>query len=176
MESTDKMRKGVLKAIILAAVFGVTLVVTSLLTHQNNIDLTTKMSEASLPTVSLKENGTEINELYGYTQEMDGTGVRDAIAPLGEDLTLPVIIKAYQSQIEAISYQVRTMDMERLMEEGSVESFFQQDGEVNVEFQFENILEEGSEYILILTLQCDGRDVYYYTRIIRESGLCYVLP
>lgn len=164
------MRKGVLKAIILAAVFGVTLVVTSLLTHQNNIDLTTKMSEASLPTVSLKENGTEINELYGYTQEMDGTGVRDAIAPLGEDLTLPVIIKAYQSQIEAISYQVRTMDMERLMEEGSVESFFQQDGEVNVEFQFENILEEGSEYILILTLQCDGRDVYYYTRIIRESG------
>lgn len=164
------MRKGVLKAIILAAVFGVTLVVTSLLTHQNNIDLTTKMSEASLPTVSLKENGTEINELYGYTQEMDGTGVRDAIAPLGEDLTLPVIIKAYQSQIEAISYQVRTMDMERLMEEGSVESFFQQDGEVNVELQFENILEEGSEYILILTLQCDGRDVYYYTRIIRESG------
>lgn len=164
------MRKGVLKAIILAAVFGVTLVVTSLLTHQNNIDLTTKMSEASLPTVSLKENGTEINELYGYTQEMDGTGVRDAIAPLGEDLTLPVIIKAYQNQIEAISYQVRTMDMERLMEEGSVESFFQQDGEVNVELQFENILEEGSEYILILTLQCDGRDVYYYTRIIRESG------
>lgn len=59
------MRKGVLKAIILVAVFVVTVIVTSLLTHHNNIDLTTKMSEASLPTVSLMENGTEINELYG---------------------------------------------------------------------------------------------------------------
>jgi len=118
------MRKGVLKAIILVAVFVVTVIVTSLLTHHNNIDLTTKMSEASLPTVSLMENGTEINELYGYTREMDGTGVRDAIAPLEEDLTLPVNIKVYQSQIEEISYQVRTMDMERLMEEGNIKRFF----------------------------------------------------
>lgn len=164
------MRKGVLKAIILVAVFVVTVIVTSLLTHHNNIDLTTKMSEASLPTVSLMENGTEINELYGYTREMDGTGVRDAIAPLEEDLTLPVNIKVYQSQIEEISYQVRTMDMERLMEEGNIKSFSQKDGEINLELQFQNILEEGNEYLLILTLQCDGREVYYYTRIIRESG------
>lgn len=164
------MRKGVIKAIVLVAVFGVTLTVTSLLSHQKNIDLTTKMEEASLPMISLEENGTKINELYGYTSEMDGTAVRDTIAPLGEDLTLPVSIKTYQSQVESISYQVRTMDMERLMEEDKIESFSQKDGEIDLELQFENILEEGNEYMLILTLQCDGREVYYYTRIIRESG------
>ena len=160
------MRKGVLKAIVLGAVFGVTIVATSLITHKNNIDLTTKMSEASLPIVSFKENETEINEVYGYTSEMDGTGVRDSIAPLGEDLTLPVSIKAFQNQIEGISYEVRTMDMERLVEDGEIETFAQKDGEVNLELQFENILEEGTEYMLVLTVQCDGREVYYYTRII----------
>lgn len=117
------MRKGVIKAIVLVAVFGVTLTVTSLLSHQKNIDLTTKMEEASLPMISLEENGTKINELYGYTSEMDGTAVRDTIAPLGEDLTLPVSIKTYQSQVESISYQVRTMDMERLMEEDKIKAF-----------------------------------------------------
>ena len=164
------MRKGILKIIVLVPVFLITVIVTSLLTHKNNVDITTNMSAPSLPVVSFQENGTEINELYGYTSEMDGTGVRDAIAPLGEDLTLPVVIQSYQSQIEGISYQVRTMDMERLMEEGKIESFSQKDGEVKLELQFENILEEGSEYMLVLTVQCDGRDIYYYTRIIRESG------
>lgn len=170
MERTDSMRKGVIKAIVLVAVFGITLIVTSLLTHQKNIDLTTRMPEATLPVVRFQENGTDINEIYGYTSQMDGTSVRDTIAPLGTDLTLPVMIKVYQSQIEEISYQVRTMDMERLMEEGTVDSFFQQDGEISLELQFENILEEGTEYMLVLTLQCDGREVWYYTRIIRESG------
>lgn len=164
------MRKGVIKTVVLVLVFVITIAVTSLLTHQNNIDLTTKMSEASLPVVTLQENGAEINELYGYTSEMDGTSVRDTIAPLGEDLTLPVTIKPYQSQIEGISYQVRTMDMERLIEEEEIDSFSQKDGEIQVNLQFENILEEENEYMLILNLKCDGKDVYYYTRIIRESG------
>lgn len=80
-----------IKGIVLVAVFIVTMVITSILTHQNNIDLTTKMSEPTLPVISLEENGTKIDELYGYTKEMDGTGVRDAIAPLGEDLTFQLI-------------------------------------------------------------------------------------
>ena len=136
------MRKGVIKGIVLVAVFIVTMVITSILTHQNNIDLTTKMSEPTLPVISLEENGTKIDELYGYTKEMDGTGVRDAIAPLGEDLTLPIDIKTYQSQVEAISYQVRTIDMERLIQEDKIESFSQKDGVVSEKLQFENILEE----------------------------------
>lgn len=164
------MRKSVLKGIVLVTVFGVTMAATSILTHKNNIDLTTRMSEASLPVVCLQENDTEINELYGYTSEMDGTRVRDTITPLGEDLTLPVIIKAFQSQIEEISYQVRTLDMERLMEDGKIDSFSQKDGEVKLKFQFENILEPGEEYMLVLKLRSDGRDVYYHTRMIQGSG------
>lgn len=164
------MRKGVLKGIVLGAVFIITVVVTSLLTHKNNVDLTTKMSAATLPMVYLEENGTAVNELYGYTVEMDGTGVRDTIAPLSEDLILPVHVKAFQSQIEEISYQVRTMDMERLIEEGTIESFQQKDGEVSLELKFQNLLEEETEYMLVLKVKADGRDIYYYTRIIRESG------
>lgn len=164
------MRKGVIKSLVLIAVFCLTVVITSFLTHKNNIDLTTTMAEASLPMVYLQESGTDINELYGYTAEMDGTKVRDAIAPLGEDLNLPVTVKVYQNQIESISYEVRSMDMERLMEEDKIDSFSQKDGKISLSLQFQNILEEGQEYMLVLKIVCDGKDVYYYTRIIRDSN------
>lgn len=170
MERTDSMRKGVIKSLVLIAVFCLTVVVTSFLTHKNNIDLTTTMAEASLPMVYLQENDTDINELYGYTAEMDGTKVRDAIAPLGEDLKLPVTIKVYQNQIESISYEVRMMDMERLMEEDKIDSFSQKDGKIYLSLQLQNILEEEQEYMLVLKIRCDGKDVYYYTRIIRDSN------
>lgn len=164
------MRKGVIKSLVLIAVFCLTVVITGFLTHKNNIDLTTTMAEASLPMVYFQENGTDINELYGYTAEMDGTKVRDAIVPLGADLKLPVTVKVYQNQIENISYEVRTMDMERLMEEGAIDSFSQKDGKIALSLQLQNILEEGQEYMLVLKLACDGKDVYYYTRIIRDSN------
>lgn len=163
------MRKGVIKIIVLAAVFLVTAALVSVLTHKNNIDLTSKMEEATLPVVYLQTGETQINELYGYTSEMDGTAMRDTITPLSEDLSLPVTIRSFQNQIESISYEVRTMDMERLMEEGSVDSFSQKDGEILCSLQFQNLLEKETEYVLILHVESDGKPVYYYTRIMREK-------
>lgn len=100
---------------------------------------------------------------------MDGTAMRDTITPLREDLTLPVIIRTFQNQIEGISYEVRSMDMQRLIENGEISAFSQKNGEVKVELQFENILEQDTEYVLIFQVVSDGKPVYYYTRIIREK-------
>lgn len=163
------MRKGIIKAIVLIAVFVVTVVVISTVTHKSNIDLTTKMKETTLPMVSLYNQDIPINELYGYTKKMDGTAMRDTITPLGEDLKLSSEIATYQNEIQSISYEVRSIDMERLIEENKVDSFSQENGKIQFSMQFQNILEEGIEYMLLLTIECDGEPVYYYTRITRES-------
>ena len=163
------MRKGFIKIVVLFLVFAATVAVMGLFSQQNQIDLTSKMSDATLPTVYLERNQVKINELHGYCTEMDGTAMRDTITPLQEDLTLPLAIKSYKNQIEGISYEVRSMDMQRLVEDGKIDSFFQKNGEIHVDLQFENILEEDKEYVLQLTVTSDGKPVYFYTRIIREK-------
>ena len=163
------MRKGFIKIVVLFLVFAATVAVMGLFSQQNQIDLTSKMSDATLPTVYLERNQVKINELHGYCKEMDGTAMRDTITPLQEDLTLPLAIKSYKNQIEGISYEVRSMDMQRLVEDGKIDSFFQKNGEIHVDLQFENILEEDKEYVLQLTVTSDGKPVYFYTRIIREK-------
>lgn len=165
----SRMRKGIIKFMVLVLVFGLTVAVMGERDRQSEMDLTSEMASVTLPVVSLQRGDMKINQLYGYRSEMDATAMRDTITPLGEDLTLPVIVKSYQNQIESISFEVRSMDMQRLVEDGEISSFTHENGEIRINLQFENILEQGVEYMLELTVNSDGKPVYYYTRIIREE-------
>lgn len=164
------MRKGVIKAVVLLSVFLITVAATGLFSYKNNTDMTSEMAPATLPVVYLQQGDARINGLYGYTSEMDGTGMRDTITPLEKDLSLPVVIKTYENEIEEVDYEVRTMDMGRLIENGKEEDFSRKNGEVEFTLQFQNILEEETEYVLVLTVQYSGKQAYYYTRIARESN------
>ncbi|MFP3155720.1 C39 family peptidase [Lachnospiraceae bacterium ZAX-1] len=167
------MRKGIIKAMVLFLVFASTVVSLSLLTTRGSVDLTTEMPEATLPVVSFYDGEIQINELYGYTKGMDALTMRDTITPLHEDLVLPLTIRTYQFPIEAISYTVRTMDMERLLEETQVARYSQKDGFIYADLNIQNLLEVGEEYILILTLKGNGNEgqVDYYTRITRPGDV-----
>lgn len=165
----SRMRKGIIKLIVLIVVFGLTVVVMGERGRQGEMDLTSEMASVTLPVVCLQRDDMKINQLYGYRSEMDATAMRDTITPLREDLTLPVIVKSYQNQIESISFELRSMDMQRLVEDGEISSFTHENGEVRINLQFENILEQGTEYMLELTVNSDGKPVYYYTRIIQEE-------
>lgn len=167
------MRKGLIKTVVLILVFCVTVGITGLFSHQDSMDMTSEMAPATLPVVYLQREDTRINELYGYTSERDGTGMRDTITPLGKELSLPVVIKTCQNQIDEVVYEVRTMDMERLIENGNLADFSEKNGEIHLSLQFQNILEEDTEYMLVLSVKYREKQVYYYTRIARESD-CYI--
>ena len=164
-----RMRKGIIKIVVLILVFCLTVVVMGERDRQTEMDLTSEMASATLPVLYLERDNVRMNQLYGYSSEMDATAMRDTITPLKEDLTLPLVVKSYQNQIESISFEVRSMDMERLVEDGEINSFSQENGEIRVNLQFENILEVGTEYMLEVTVNSDGKPIYYYTRIIREE-------
>lgn len=167
------MRKGLIKTVVLILVFCVTVGITGLFSHQDSMDMTSEMAPATLPVVYLQREDTRINELYGYTSERDGTGMRDTITPLGKELSLPVVIKTCQNQIDEVAYEVRTMNMERLIENGNLADFSEKNGEIHLSLQFQNILEEDTEYMLVLSVKYQEKQVYYYTRIARESD-CYI--
>ena len=104
------MQKGTIKAIVLPVVFVLAVIIFSFMTNQTNEDLTTEMSEATLPVLTLYDGKTAINELYGYTEKMDAAYMRDTITPIGEDRLLPVTVKTYQTAVDKISYEIRSGD------------------------------------------------------------------
>ena len=163
------MRKGLIKTVVLLLVFCVTVGITGLFSHQDSTDMTSEMAPATLPVVYLQREDVRINELYGYSSEMDGTGMRDTITPLGKELSLPMVIKTGQNQIDEVTYEVRTMNMERLVEDGTLDDFTEKNGEIHLTLQFQNILEEETEYMLVISVKYREKQVYYYTRIARES-------
>ena len=86
------MRNRIIKVGVLAAVFVLALVVSSLLINRGTDDKIVNMGSPSLPRISFFVGDTEVNPLPGYTRDMDITAMRDTIIPLGTDGSLRIRI------------------------------------------------------------------------------------
>ena len=148
-------------------------IIFSFMTNQTNEDLTTEMSEATLPVLTLYDGNTAINELYGYTEKMDAAYMRDTITPIGENRLLPVTVQTYQTAVDKISYEIRSLDAQRLIANADVTSYTENKGMISMELPIQNLLEKNEEYLLVIQLESGARMIYYYTRII-ESQNSYV--
>lgn len=162
------MKKGLIKALVLSVVFSLSTIIFGKMTDETNEDLTTKMDKASLPVVCMYYEDQKINELAGYTVDMDARYMRDDIIPLNEELTLPIEIKTYGAKVSDISYEVRSMDTERLIEDTVVEDYKNEGNSIKAELDIQNLIEDNKEYVMIFTIKSDGKDVHYYSRITKN--------
>ena len=158
---------------ILAAIFVVALLLFNLLngTSSGNTD-TTDLSEASLPVLTFTYNDSQVNICYGYTSQMDITAVRDTITPIGDDLTLSFILETDDVTITGVSYQLRELEEDRLLENTKVEDFVSNGDTVSATLQLQNLLESDTEYTmeLVFTTSSDQK-IYYYTRVMLEDDI-----
>ena len=74
------------------------------------------MGEASLPAVSVEMFGRKTNPMAGYVQEVDNRAAGNSLTVLPEDRALAVLIEKGGDAVTGISYEIRTMDRERLIE------------------------------------------------------------
>lgn len=159
------MQKGAVKAAVLVVIFIVSVMIFEMLTNHVNEDLTTEMPEATLPVISLFAGETEINELYGYQKEMNAAYMRDTITPVDESRRLPIQIQTYQTKIDGISYEIRSLDGERLIANADVEEYRENKGRIDAELEIQNLLQKGEEYLLLIKLRSGDKNISYYTRI-----------
>ena len=159
------MNKVLRQFLILAAVFIAGLFVFSRLTNHETRDRTEDMAEASLPVVYLMEDGQRVNELHGYAQEMNAASMRDTITPVEAGKTLPVEIDSYGHTVKAVSFEVRTLDTTRLVQQAEAENLTATEDTAQAELPIGNLLSEGEEYLLILQVTTSGDPCYFYTRI-----------
>ncbi len=167
------MRKGTFKAAVLLVIFIFALLVFGKLMNHTNEDLTTEMEEATFPVISLYQDDVEINELHGYANEMDAAYMRDTITPIASDRKLPISIRTYQTAVDTISYEIRSLDAERLIATADVNTYEEKRGRIWAECEIQNLLESGEEYLLIIKLESGSDTIYYYTRIM-EPVDCHV--
>ncbi len=157
------------QAIILVVVFiGGICAFERLMNHETQ-DLTADMAEATLPVLYLMEDEERVNELHGYTTEMDASSVRDTITPVESGGTLTISIDSYGSRVSAVSYEVRSLDTTRLIQESEAENLSAEDDLASAELPIQNLLTEGEEYLLVIEVTTDGDPCWFYTRIIQED-------
>ncbi len=158
------MRRGIQKILILLAVFIVALFTFSKLTNHETKDLTTDLAAPTLPVVYFEDNGHPLNELHGYVEEMSVISMRDTITPLPENGRLSLRIDPYDNKIKEVSFQIRSLNGDRLVQDGNVQVSGDKTA-VTGTISVENLLEEQTEYQLILQVTAGEQTSYYYTRI-----------
>ena len=110
------MKKTVIKGIAFVVIFVISLVVISMVANQGNGDMTAPMSTACLPTMAIVEDGQEINQMYGYTMQMDTADMRESITPIKTARQINAVVHGYGTEIAGVSYELRSIDGSRLIE------------------------------------------------------------
>lgn len=96
------MNRKVIKPVVLSGLFLAALIVFSIITNQDNKDMTTAMKEATLPIVQFYEGNNSVAQLHGYVSEMNITKMRDGIVPVDHTRLLPLKINTYGQKSEAL--------------------------------------------------------------------------
>ena len=112
----------------------------------------TAMDEAALPVVSATMFGRDVNFLHGYTQDMKQAVARDSLTVLPSDRALNIRIADFGGSIRGISYEVRSLNLERLVERTSLTEWDTADGKTTAVLPIQNLLSKDREYLLILSL------------------------
>lgn len=73
------MNRKVIKPVVLSGLFLAALIVFSIITNQDNKDMTTAMKEATLPIVQFYEENNSVAQLHGYVSEMNITKMREEV-------------------------------------------------------------------------------------------------
>lgn len=155
---------------ILAAVFVVALLVFSKTLNHESEDLTADMEAAGLPVVYMMKNQTRLSELHGYVKEMDAVTMGEDITPLPDDNILELEVDTYGNELKGLSYEVRSLDGERLVQDGQDVGFELEEETAVAQIPLQDLLQAETEYLLILHLEQETGQINYYTKLMKEEG------
>lgn len=164
------MNRKVIKPVVLSGLFLAALIVFSIITNQDNKDMTTAMKEATLPIVQFYEGNNSVAQLHGYVSEMNITKMRDGIVPVDHTRLLPLKINTYGQKIRGIAYEIRSLDDSRLVAKGNAQEIKEKNDEISANLKIQNILGKGEEYELIVILASGKNKIRYYTRLMQTQN------
>lgn len=152
------MKKTIIKCCYLAAVFIISLFIVSAVVNQGNTDMTMEMGSATFPIVHMYVGGEEVNSLHGYKEAMECSYQRDCITPLGLGRKVSIQVDKYGQEIEGITFEVRSIDGERLVENTKITVYEETENVIRADFNVKDLIDADTEYMLVLLLAAGRED------------------
>jgi len=172
------MKRTLIKArnIILHVLFLVVLFVAAVIFFERTInriapDAAAAMADSTFPLVFMERGGTQFNCLHGYSREMDHAMLRDSITPLSAQRQIGIAIQTFGASIDAISYEVLSLDGEESLENTQVIKTETDNEYVTAQLKLQSTFLMNQEYLLKLQVVSGGRPIYYYTHVLLADGL-----
>ena len=164
------MKKIALRILLLFAVFAGSLIIFMLMLNRHDAFSTKAMAEASLPVLTMSEDGIPVNRMYGYRQEVNEWSFRETLTPVSVDRDLTVEIQLKGSDVQDVSYQVTSLEDGSIVENGRL-SLSENSGSLYSDFSLMNPVAVDREYMLRFAVDTgEDEPVYYYTRLVQDSG------
>lgn len=155
---------------VLLVVFVLGVAGTAFLLNNETTDDRSDMNNPSLPEVMVDFGGTLSNLMHGYRQPMQADFVRDCITPLDTAKTLSIVINPHESEVESLSYEIRSSDGTKVIENKRVSSLEAGEDYLRASVQIDSGLLMNQEYSMQITLDTDRGEAYYYTRVVSRSS------
>ena len=160
-------RAGVLIGIFIAGV----LIFSGIFNRQETAD-TRAMKSPTLPVMYMEVEGTPVNRLYGYRQEVDGTTLRETITPLNTEREVTFQLNGYGNEILEVKYEVTSLTDGSLVENARVKNIAEEEGVYTASFQLGTPILMNQEYLLTLSVDIGEEEmIHYYTRLVQRSGV-----
>ncbi len=164
-QTINKIKRfSIMSGIFIAALLIYFFISYSSMEHSNEVY--SSMEEPKLPVMFVKENEYMINPMHAYIQEMGNNTERDMITVLPEDRKLELIVQEYDNMVMSVQYEIRSLDLSHLIENGTVTEIDRSNGNTNIVLPIQNLIKKDQEYILKITLDTGEKSLNYYTRIL----------
>ncbi|MDO4555838.1 MAG: hypothetical protein Q4B70_11920 [Lachnospiraceae bacterium] len=159
-------KKRIIKGIVLLLAFFVSLAGFNYYYAEKKNEGASEMTKPTLPVLSIRSGEYEINQMYGYVDEVDEALLRESITPVDGSNQIQVVLKDYDYDITAVYYQVLYGSDSTVLEEGVLNKLSEEDGIKTQTLTLENVLDEKEEYLVKFTVRLDSsRKVNYYSRL-----------
>lgn len=172
LERREGMLHKILQPIVCVAAFFLTLFILNATFNVGNEDMTAEMEDATLPVVSFTAEDCTYNRTFGYMSLQDTAYMVDTLTPLREGRSLSFLIDTKGAEIDKISYQVRSLDGSRLIEDTELGAFSANGDSISATVTLKDLIDENEEYAFVIVLSVKDRgDVFYHARIIKDYTL-----
>lgn len=125
------------------------------------------MEDSALPVAYVNMYGRRMNPMHGYRQDMGNAAASQCLTVLPEDRRLSIEVPDGEAAVTAARYEIRSLDLQRLVENTELDTWEQENGTFRAELPVQNLLAKDREYLLCVELDMEETGtVRYYTRIV----------
>ena len=169
------MKKILIKAVVYIFVFISSVLIFGHIFSRKQVNMTVDMDPASQPVIYMSMGDITYNPLFGYSGQRDISYDRDTLTYMDENRRVSLVITTLGEKVASASYEMRNIEDNRLIEEGEAELLLNNIGNMTSKISLKDLYKPGAEYSMSIKLSMeDGRDIYYYTRVISgDAELAY---